>query len=155
MKLFNFDFLKTVKKEEEMSVLQSEFSFDSAHFLKGHDGKCKNLHGHRWRVVVSIQGEVIKEGPKKGMIIDFTDFKNYLKKIEETLDHKFLVEDGSLQDTTLTALENEGFEIITVPFRTTAENMAKWLYEGISEDFNVVCVKIYETPNNCFMYGRV
>ena len=50
-----------------MYMLQSEASFDAAHFLKGYDGKCKNIHGHRWRIVVRISGDsLIASGPKKG-----------------------------------------------------------------------------------------
>lgn len=134
------------------NILTSEFSFDSAHFLRGHDGKCKNLHGHRWRVVVSITGDLIKDGAKKGMIVDFTTFKLYLKEIETLLDHKFLLETGSISNTTLQALKNEGFEIFEFPFRTTAENISKWLYTTISKEFKVVSVSVYETPNNCIEY---
>lgn len=44
-----------------MYSLISEHSFDAAHFLKGYEGKCSNIHGHRWRVVVEIQGDVLKK----------------------------------------------------------------------------------------------
>lgn len=50
-----------------MYMLQSEASFDAAHFLKGYDGKCKNIHGHRWRIVVRISGDsLIGLRPQKG-----------------------------------------------------------------------------------------
>ena len=44
-----------------MYYLKTESSFDSAHFLKGYDGKCRNLHGHRWRVVVEIAADQLKD----------------------------------------------------------------------------------------------
>ena len=48
-----------------MYYLKTESSFDSAHFLKGYDGKCRNLHGHRWRVVVEIAADQLKDGSDK------------------------------------------------------------------------------------------
>ena len=63
-----------------MYYLKTENSFDSAHFLKGYAGKCRNLHGHRWRVVVEIAADQLKdEGQTRGMLVDFSDLKNYLK----------------------------------------------------------------------------
>lgn len=64
-----------------MYILETEQSFDSAHFLSGYEGKCSNLHGHRWRVVARIaMDELNKEGQTRDMVIDFGDFKNALKK---------------------------------------------------------------------------
>ena len=57
--------------------LEGEESFDSSHFLIGHSGKCKNLHGHRWKIQYGLKAdELIESGSSKGMIIDFTDIKN-------------------------------------------------------------------------------
>ena len=62
-----------------MYYIRSESSFDSAHFLKGYAGKCSNLHGHRWRVVVELQAEeLIGEGQMRGMVLDFGDLKKFL-----------------------------------------------------------------------------
>ena len=44
-----------------MYQLTTEHSFDSAHFLAGYDGKCGNLHGHRWRVLLTVQSETLRE----------------------------------------------------------------------------------------------
>lgn len=55
-----------------MYILETEQSFDSAHFLSGYEGKCSNLHGHRWRVVARIaMDELNKEGQTRDMVIDF------------------------------------------------------------------------------------
>lgn len=63
-----------------MYILETEQSFDSAHFLSGYKGKCSNLHGHRWRVVARIaMDELNKEGQTRDMVIDFGDFKDALK----------------------------------------------------------------------------
>ena len=51
------------KGEQDMYLIRSECSFDAAHFLKGYSGKCRNLHGHRWRVVAELKGECIRRNP--------------------------------------------------------------------------------------------
>ena len=121
-----------------MYILETEQSFDSAHFLSGYKGKCSNLHGHRWRVVARIaMDELNKEGQTRDMVIDFGDFKDALKKLTDALDHSFIFETGSLKETTLTALKEEGF----------------LLHEQLQElDFPVYNISVYETPTNCSTY---
>ena len=77
-----------------MYTVRTEECFDSAHFLAGYDGKCKNIHGHRWRVVLEVSKENLDDG---GMVIDFTDLKHELKNFADTLDHAFIIEKGSLR----------------------------------------------------------
>ena len=109
-----------------MYILKTEQSFDSAHFLAGYQGKCSNLHGHRWRVVVEIWDEdLAKEGQIRGMVADFGDIKSDLQKITDYYDHSLIVEEGSLKENTVKALLEEGFRMISVPFRPTAENFSK------------------------------
>ena len=69
-----------------MYYLTVENSFDSAHFLHGYEGKCSNLHGHRWRVVVDVAcEELIVEGQQRGMCVDFGDLKKDVKEITDFL----------------------------------------------------------------------
>lgn len=137
-----------------MYYIKSEASFDAAHFLKGYEGKCGNIHGHRWRVVVYVRGEKLKDVlNEKGMIMDFTDFKIKLKEISERFDHKLIYEDGSLKDSTIRCLEEEGFALVNVPFRTTAENFSKYIYKELKKDSpEIDRVEVYETPSNCAAY---
>ena len=59
-----------------MYQLTTEHSFDSAHFLAGYEGKCSNLHGHRWRIVMEAKAETLHEdGQLRGMVMDFGDTK--------------------------------------------------------------------------------
>ena len=89
-----------------MYILETEQSFDSAHFLSGYEGKCSNLHGHRWRVVARIaMDELNKEGQTRDMVIDFGDFKNALKKLTDALDHSFIFETGSLKESNSCRIE--------------------------------------------------
>ena len=127
-----------------MYYLKTESSFDSAHFLKGYAGKCRNLHGHRWRVVVEIAADQLKdEGQTRGMLVDFSDLKNALKDIC----------DGSLKGATIAALQAEEFRMIEVGFRPTAEHFSKYFYELMSaKGFPIHRVEVYETPNNVAAY---
>ena len=137
-----------------MYGLKTESSFDAAHFLTDYHGKCENLHGHRWRVVAYLKQEQLQsEGTMKDMVVDFGDFKKVLREHIEELDHSFLVEEGSLKSTTIACLEEEGFELSFLPFRTTAENLARYFYNCLERDgFPVAQIEVYETPNNCAIY---
>lgn len=144
----------TNTKGEIMYGLRTESDFDAAHFLTDYHGKCENLHGHRWRVVAYLaQDELQHEGTMKDMVVDFAEFKKALRQLTEALDHSFVVEEGSLQQKTLDCLREEGFTLSIMPFRTTAENLAKYFYDQLAaQGLPVSQVDVYETPNNCAIY---
>ena len=137
-----------------MFGLKTEACFDSAHFLTDYYGKCENLHGHRWRMVVYIEQECLcGEGTMRDMVLDFGVFKREVRALADDLDHTFLVEEGSLREDTIAALEAEGFELTILPFRTTAENLARYACERLTEKgLPVSQVDLYETPNNCAFF---
>src|SRR5262245_59491193 len=77
------------------------WSFDAAHQLLLHDGKCKKLHGHTYRMEVSVAGPIIDGGPKTGMVIDFGDLTAIWEThIEPYVDHQFLNETLPIEHTT-------------------------------------------------------
>ena len=137
-----------------MYGLKTESSFDASHFLTDYHGKCENLHGHRWRVVARLEvRELQREGTCKDMVVDFGDFKAALRDLTEQLDHRFLVEAGSLAPDTLACLDREGFKLLEMPSRTTAETLAKWFFDQLAaRGLPVAQVDVYETPNNCAYY---
>lgn len=137
-----------------MYALQTEACFDSAHFLTDYYGKCENLHGHRWRIVVTIEQEGLQsEGTMRDMVLDFGVFKRSVRALADSLDHTFLVEEGSLKPATIAALEAEGFSLTILPFRTTAENLARYVAERlVSQGLPVSEVECDETPNNRAIY---
>ncbi len=139
-----------------MYTLQTSKSFDSAHFLKGYEGKCSNIHGHRWKVEVTVTADVLEEtGQTRGMVVDFKTLKEDLKQLTEELDHGLIIEGKSLKENTRNALLEEGFRIIEFPFRPTAENLAEYFYGKMEEKgYQVVLVKVFETPDNCAGYSR-
>ena len=137
-----------------MYQLTTEHSFDSAHFLAGYDGKCGNLHGHRWRVLLTVQSETLREDrQQKGMCVDFAELKKDLRTELDALDHVLIIEQGSLRESTMKALQEEKFQVVEMPFRPTAENFARYFYELFTlKGYPVAKVEVYETPSNSAVY---
>lgn len=137
-----------------MYILKTSASFDSAHFLAGYHGKCANLHGHHWVIEAEAGQDTLQtEGEKRGMVIDFSDLKKAVRSLADSFDHALIYESGSLKSATLAALQDEGFRMIEVPYRPTAENFARAFYEALSADgLPVLRVTVYETPDNSACY---
>ena len=137
-----------------MYYIQTEAAFDAAHFLMGYEGKCRNIHGHRWRIVAELESEkLITTGVTRGMVCDFGDIKSDLRALADHFDHALLIEVGTLKAKTVEALEEEGFRLIFLPFRTTAENFAAYFYSELKKKgYRVARVSVYETPENCAVY---
>lgn len=137
-----------------MYQLKTSAAFDSAHFLSGYHGKCSNLHGHHWVVEVVIQDSVLQaQGEKRGMIMDFGDLKNEVRSLAEHYDHALLYEWNTLRKATVDALKAENFRLIELPFRPTAENLAKHFFEQLkAKELPVHSVTVYETPDNAAVF---
>ena len=138
-----------------MYRLRTESTFDSAHFLFGHKGKCRNIHGHTWRAVAEVCAEELRtDSSDRGMVVDFADLKADLKALCDELDHGLIFETGTLKKKTLEALAEEDFKLVEVPFRPTSENMAAYFYKRLEEkEYSVSRIEIYETPTNGASYG--
>ena len=139
---------------DNMYRLKTSSSFDSAHFLAGYEGKCANIHGHRWKIEAEFSGaELVSSGDKRGMLIDFGDIKSAVRALADSFDHALIYEEESLRAETVAALNAENFRLIAVPFRPTAENFAKYFYGRLREQgLPVSSVAVYETPENCAVY---
>lgn len=139
-----------------MYILKAEASFDAAHFLAGYKGKCGNIHGHRWRVVIKVQGLQLKtDKQSKGMLIDFARLKKDVKEETDSFDHMLMVEKNTLKPATAMALKEEGFQMVELDFRPTAENLAKYFFDRMGQrGYEVKSVAVYETPNNCAIYEK-
>jgi len=114
--------------------IYKEFSFDSAHFLpnvpEGH--KCKNMHGHTYKLRVFIKG---KPDPHYGWIMDFKELKDIVCKVIDQLDHK-LIND-------IKGLENP-----------TAENITVWIWDQIHSFLPQLSrLELYETPTTGVIYS--
>jgi 6-pyruvoyltetrahydropterin/6-carboxytetrahydropterin synthase len=124
--------------------------FDAAHFLAEYDGKCKNIHGHRFDVAVSLSGKLIMTGEKSGMVIDFSDAKAVLNSLCDRFDHTLIFEKGTLSDALYAALTADEFALSEVEFRPTAEHFAGYFYRALDkvlpEHIHVLAVTVYESP---------
>ncbi|MGL5381519.1 6-pyruvoyl trahydropterin synthase family protein [Clostridium sp.] len=139
-----------------MFILKNEIQFDMAHYLSGYNGKCANIHGHRYRLIVKVASKTVhKEGQLRGMVDDFGNIKEALKEIEDFFDHKLILEDndeGKKVGESLSLMPN-GFKIVYLPYRTTAEEMSRHIFNMLKEKgINVYEVELFETPTNSCIY---
>ncbi len=124
-----------------------EFTFDSAHQLVGHCGKCANVHGHTYKLHVALKGQPILESgaSDEGFVIDFTDLKRIVKeKLVDPLDHAFIAQGN---EAILDVNKESGSKTVVLGFRTTVENMAQYMVwklhqEGLPVDY----IQLWETP---------
>jgi 6-pyruvoyltetrahydropterin/6-carboxytetrahydropterin synthase len=116
-----------------MYELTIESHFAAAHQLRGYKGKCEAMHGHNWRVQVTVSSETLND---IGLVIDFTDLKQISNEVIQSLDHSFL---------------NEVFPFTEI--NPSSENIAKWLFDSIKkkvDDKNVSCssVTVWESETS-------
>lgn len=137
-----------------MYYLKSEHSFDSAHFLANYEGKCRNIHGHRWRIIIEIMSPSLNtDEALDGMIVDFSTLKKDIKAEVDYFDHALIIEKDSMKASTLSALKDENIRIVEVEFRPTAERFSKYFYDRLKrKGYQVKSATVYETPTNAASY---
>ncbi|HOE60365.1 MAG TPA: 6-carboxytetrahydropterin synthase QueD [Kiritimatiellia bacterium] len=135
-----------------MLTVSKQCQFDAAHVLPHHAGQCKNLHGHTYRVIV----EVAEDADSEDMVIDFKDLKQVIRDvIVDRFDHAFLYDETSESECEIAAvIAKHGMRSVGLPFRSTAENLARYFFHELATRVNVVSVKVYETPESCAEYRR-
>lgn len=113
--------------------MTKSFTFDAAHKLINYDGKCENLHGHTYKLEVSLEGDP----DENGMIIDFTELKKVVEeKVIDVLDHSYI---------------NDVIE------QSTSENIAVWIWNRLERAFErenarLYEIKLYETRDSYVTY---
>jgi 6-pyruvoyltetrahydropterin/6-carboxytetrahydropterin synthase len=122
-----------------------EIDFCYGHRLLNYDGKCRHLHGHNGRAVITLQGTALDE---RGMLVDFVEIKRKVQQwIDENLDHTMLL---CRDDPILPVLLREGERVFVFDCNPTAENIARLIYEHAkSAGLPVVEVVLWETEQ-CF-----
>ena len=137
-----------------MFKVSKEFSFDMAHILDGHDGKCQNLHGHTYKLQVEVSGDLVPDGAKKGMVVDFTDVKTVVKEaILDPMDHAFIYDTTSERECKIAALLNElNSKTFGIPVRTTAEEMARFMFNRLKDKLPISAIRLWETPTSFCEY---
>lgn len=137
-----------------MFKIRSETEFDMAHYLSGYEGKCANIHGHRYRLVVTFSSRQLHlDGQLRDMVEDFTVVKKALKEIGEGFDHKLVIEDN--EEGKRVCRELNQYEVVLVPYRPTAERMAQDIYRRLqAQGLPVREVELFETPTNSCIYSE-
>jgi 6-pyruvoyltetrahydropterin/6-carboxytetrahydropterin synthase len=104
--------------------ITKEFSFEAAHALRGYDGPCRGIHGHSYKLSVTVSGIPVSDpaSPKDGMVMDFSDLKQLVKThITDPLDHALILPAGMEQEM---SLPGDGFaKLCLVDYQPTSENM--------------------------------
>jgi 6-pyruvoyltetrahydropterin/6-carboxytetrahydropterin synthase len=119
-----------------MYLVSVESHFDAAHFLRNYHGKCENLHGHRYKVIVNVGTDKLDDD---GLAYDFVELKGRLNKILDIFDH------GCLNDI-------PPFDKIN----PSAENISRTIYEKLKKELprriNITSIQVWESPENCITY---
>ncbi|EFM91787.1 6-carboxytetrahydropterin synthase QueD [Actinobacillus pleuropneumoniae] len=140
-----------------MFKIAKEFSFDMAHMLDGHDGKCQNLHGHTYKLQVEVSGDLVAEGAKRSMVMDYADLKSVVKhEILDPMDHAYIYDLNSERESQVAKLLVDlNSKVYGIPSRTTAEEMAKYMFEKLEKvGLPVSLIRLWETPTSYCEYSR-
>ncbi|HEV3415656.1 MAG TPA: 6-carboxytetrahydropterin synthase [Pirellulales bacterium] len=132
-----------------MFRVSRQIDFCYGHRLLNYDGKCKYLHGHNGRAVITIEKAALDD---RGMVLDFTEIKQVVSRwIDENLDHRMILR---RDDPAAPMLQKLGEPVYLIDVNPTAENIARLIFDyTLSRGFQVVEAKLWETPN-CFASYR-
>ena len=122
-----------------------EIRFCYGHRLLNYDGKCRHLHGHNGRAVITLETPQLDP---LGMVVDFTRIKRIVSAwINDALDHKMILHKD---DPALPSLRQQGEPVFVMDVNPTAENIAKLIYDyAAAQGFPVVEVRLWET-DTCY-----
>ena len=131
-----------------MFSVSREIDFCYGHRLLNYPGKCRHLHGHNGRVIITFEASALDE---RGMVLDFSDIKRVVSGwIDENLDHRMLL---CRADPVAPVLQGLQEPIYLMDVNPTAENIAKLIFDmAVEKGFPVVAVRMWETPNCCAKY---
>jgi len=135
-----------------MLTVTKTVRFDAAHILTNHCGLCKNLHGHTYRVDVSV-AQVTDDA--RDMVIDFKDLKRIAAEVIcDAFDHAFIFNNESEGEREIAAVvEKHGMRTVSLPFRSTAENLARHFFGLLVRRIPGLCaVKVWETADSSAEY---
>lgn len=135
--------------------ITKQFSFETGHALYGYDGKCKNVHGHSYKLSVTVIGEPISDASnvKFGMVIDFSDLKKIVKEeIVDQFDHATVFNKNTPHVDLAAELKNRGHHVILVDYQPTSENMvidfAQKIKNRLPQTIELHSLKLQETESS-------
>ena len=134
--------------------LTKQFTFEMAHSLTDYDGPCRNIHGHSYRLEVSVQGEPLLDSssPKQGMVMDFKELKNVVNQtIIDKFDHSLVLSDA-VEDEVLKALKAHYDKVWVYAFQPTTENLlvefSTLITSRLPEGVKLFSIRLQETENS-------
>ena len=141
-------------------LVTKQIEIDMGHRVPNHESKCRNLHGHRYKIEVGVDDKVITEKgvSDEGMVIDFGDLKEIMmNEIDRWFDHGFVMYKSDEYFKEFATLNLKGQKIIFVPFIPTVENLTKYWYEILKpilkkRNIKIKYVKVWETPTSTATY---
>ena len=132
--------------------ITKEFTFETGHALYGYDGKCKNVHGHSYKLAVTVIGQPISEPGqiKLGMVIDFGDLKKIVKEeVVDPFDHATVFNKNTPHIELAEELESRGHKVILADYQPTSENMvidfAQKISAKLPDNIKLHSLKLRET----------
>lgn len=135
--------------------ITKQFSFETGHALYGYDGKCKNVHGHSYKLSVTVIGTPITDhsNVKFGMVIDFGDLKKIVKEeIVDQFDHATVFNQNTPHIELANELKNRGHHVILVNYQPTSENMvidfAEKIKNRLPNTIELHSLKLQETETS-------
>ena len=135
--------------------ITKQFSFETGHALYGYDGKCKNVHGHSYRLDVTVIGQPISDNTnvKFGMVIDFKDLKKIVKEeIVDIFDHATVFNKNTPHVELAKELENRGHNVLLVNYQPTSEMMvidfANKIKKRLPKNLKLHSLKLQETATS-------
>lgn len=136
--------------------ITKQFTFETGHALYGHNGKCKNIHGHSYKLSVTIFGKPLgdSKSSKFGMIMDFSDLKKIVKEeIVNPLDHATIFNKNTPHLQLANNLKSIGHKVVLVDYQPTSEmlviDFAKKIKKRLPGDIQLFSLKLQETAT-CF-----
>lgn len=135
--------------------ITKQFTFETGHALYGYDGKCKNVHGHSYKLSVTVIGTPIADADhvKYGMVIDFGDLKKIVKQeIVDIFDHATVFNKNTPHIELAEELKNRGHHVILVDYQPTSENMvidfAQKIKNRLPENIALYSLRLQETETS-------
>ncbi len=135
--------------------ITKQFTFETGHALYGYDGKCKNVHGHSYKLSVTVIGSPISDANnvKFGMVIDFTDLKKIVKEeVVDQFDHATVFNQNTPHIELAMELKNRDHHVILVDYQPTSENMvidfAEKIKNRLPQNIALFSLKLQETESS-------
>ena len=135
--------------------ITKQFSFETGHALHGYDGKCKNVHGHSYKLSVTVIGEPIsnKNHVKYGMVIDFSDLKKIVKdEVVDVFDHATVFNKNTPHVNLANQLAESGHNVLLVDYQPTSEMMvldfAQKITKRLPTNIKLFSLKLQETESS-------